>query len=89
MKNKKPIKIVDKKYYNYFTSKQVEEMGGMAKAVGSGMPKLRIEECAAKRQARIDGGTGWYSDNKADVIKTGNDQVKDICCFLLFPLKFF
>jgi len=29
-------------------------MGGMAKAVASGMPKLRIEECAAKRQARID-----------------------------------
>ncbi|KAK7109097.1 methylmalonyl-CoA mutase, mitochondrial-like [Littorina saxatilis] len=34
--------------------KEVEELGGMAKAVASGMPKLRIEECAAKRQARID-----------------------------------
>ncbi|XP_053373041.1 methylmalonyl-CoA mutase, mitochondrial-like isoform X3 [Mercenaria mercenaria] len=33
---------------------EIEEMGGMAKAVASGMPKLRIEECAAKRQARID-----------------------------------
>ena len=33
-------------------------MGGMAKAVVSGMPKLRIEECAAKRQARIDSGKG-------------------------------
>nr|KAG5714278.1 hypothetical protein BaRGS_018495 [Batillaria attramentaria] len=33
---------------------EVEELGGMAKAVASGMPKLRIEECAAKRQARID-----------------------------------
>lgn len=35
-------------------------MGGMAKAVASGMPKLRIEECAAKRQARIDSGAGKY-----------------------------
>ncbi|CAG8446612.1 11153_t:CDS:10 [Ambispora gerdemannii] len=35
---------------------EVEEMGGMAKAVTSGMPKLRIEECAAQRQARIDSG---------------------------------
>ena len=33
-------------------------MGGMAKAVAAGMPKLRIEECAAKRQARIDSGSG-------------------------------
>ncbi|XP_014677700.1 PREDICTED: methylmalonyl-CoA mutase, mitochondrial-like, partial [Priapulus caudatus] len=33
---------------------EVEEMGGMAKAVASGMPKLRVEECAARRQARID-----------------------------------
>jgi methylmalonyl-CoA mutase len=36
--------------------KEVEEMGGMAKAVAAGMPKLRIEECAARRQARIDSG---------------------------------
>ena len=35
---------------------EIEEMGGMAKAVASGMPKLRIEESAAKRQARIDSG---------------------------------
>ena len=33
---------------------EVEEMGGMAKAVASGWPKLKIEECAAKRQANID-----------------------------------
>ncbi|MFZ3581020.1 methylmalonyl-CoA mutase [Loktanella sp. DJP18] len=36
---------------------EVEEMGGMTKAVASGMPKLRIEETAAKRQAGIDRGT--------------------------------
>jgi len=33
-------------------------MGGMAKAVTAGMPKLRIEECAARRQARIDSSNG-------------------------------
>jgi methylmalonyl-CoA mutase len=36
---------------------EVEEMGGMTKAVASGMPKLRIEESAAQRQAGIDRGT--------------------------------
>jgi methylmalonyl-CoA mutase len=35
---------------------EVEEMGGMTKAVASGMPKLRIEEAAATRQANIDRG---------------------------------
>ncbi len=35
---------------------EVEEMGGMTKAVASGMPKMRIEESAAKRQAMIDKG---------------------------------
>jgi len=36
--------------------KEVEEMGGMAKAIETGMPKMRIEESAAKKQARIDQG---------------------------------
>ena len=35
---------------------EVEELGGMTRAVASGMPKLRIEEAAAKRQARVDRG---------------------------------
>ncbi len=35
---------------------EVEEMGGMAKAIEEGLPKLRIEEAAAKTQARIDSG---------------------------------
>ena len=35
---------------------EVEEMGGMTRAVESGMPKMRIEEAAARRQARIDRG---------------------------------
>ncbi|TDQ15151.1 heterodimeric methylmalonyl-CoA mutase large subunit precursor [Algoriphagus boseongensis] len=35
---------------------EVEGMGGMAKAIEAGLPKLRIEEAAAKKQARIDSG---------------------------------
>jgi methylmalonyl-CoA mutase len=35
---------------------EVEELGGMAKAIETGLPKLRIEEAAARRQARIDSG---------------------------------
>jgi methylmalonyl-CoA mutase len=35
---------------------EVEDMGGMAKAIETGMPKMRIEEAAARRQARIDQG---------------------------------
>ncbi len=46
---------------------ECESLGGMAKAVDSGMPKLRIEESAAKRQARIDTG--------ADVIVGMNKYV--------------
>jgi methylmalonyl-CoA mutase len=36
--------------------KEVENLGGMAKAIETGLPKLRIEEAAAKKQARIDSG---------------------------------
>ena len=35
---------------------EVEELGGMSKAIETGVPKLRIEEAAAKKQARIDSG---------------------------------
>jgi methylmalonyl-CoA mutase len=35
---------------------EVEELGGMAKAIETGLPKLRIEEAAARRQAHIDSG---------------------------------
>ena len=35
---------------------EIEELGGMAKAIESGMPKMRIEEAAARKQARIDQG---------------------------------
>ncbi len=36
--------------------REVEAMGGMTRAIEAGMPKLRIEECATRRQARIDRG---------------------------------
>ncbi len=36
--------------------KEIEDLGGMTKAIESGIPKLRIEEAAARKQARIDSG---------------------------------
>jgi methylmalonyl-CoA mutase len=36
--------------------REVEELGGMARAISSGLPKMRIEEAAARTQARIDSG---------------------------------
>ncbi len=48
---------------------EVESMGGMTKAIVAGMPKLRIEESAAKRQARVDRGE--------DVIVGVNKYVPD------------
>ncbi len=36
--------------------REVEELGGMAKAISTGLPKMRIEEAAARRQAQIDSG---------------------------------
>jgi methylmalonyl-CoA mutase len=62
---------------------EVEEMGGMTKAVASGMPKLRIEETAARRQAMIDRGeevivgVNKYRKDKEDPIDILNiDNVK-------------
>jgi methylmalonyl-CoA mutase len=64
---------------------EVEEMGGMTKAVASGMPKLRIEETAAKRQAGIDRGTEvvvgvnkYRKDNEdpIDILDIDNEAVR-------------
>ena len=38
------------------TMKEVEEAGGMTRAIGQGIPKMRIEEAATRRQARVDSG---------------------------------
>ena len=37
---------------------EVEELGGMAKAIETGLPKMRIEEASARKQAKIDSGKG-------------------------------
>ncbi len=55
---------------------EVEELGGMAKAIETGIPKMRIEEAAARKQARIDSGTesiigvNKYRLEKEDPIET-------------------
>jgi methylmalonyl-CoA mutase len=65
---------------------EVEEMGGMTKAVASGMPKLRIEESAATRQAMIDRGqevivgVNKYRRDKEDpidLLDIDNSAVRD------------
>ncbi|MEO0700578.1 MAG: methylmalonyl-CoA mutase [Pseudomonadota bacterium] len=65
---------------------EVEEMGGMTKAVGSGMPKLRIEETAARRQAMIDRGdevivgvNKYRKDHEdpIDILDIDNDAVRE------------
>ncbi|MEL7345727.1 MAG: methylmalonyl-CoA mutase, partial [Pseudomonadota bacterium] len=65
---------------------EVEEMGGMTKAVASGMPKLRIEETAARRQAMIDKGeevivgvNKYRKDNEdpVDILSIDNEAVRE------------
>ncbi|GFY63993.1 methylmalonyl-CoA mutase, mitochondrial [Trichonephila inaurata madagascariensis] len=72
---------------------EVESMGGMAKAVVSGMPKLRIEECAAKRQARIDSGkevivgVNKYQKDKEDPIDVLVIDNSKVCALQIEKLK--
>ena len=69
--------------------KEVEDMGGMAKAVASGMPKLRIEEAAARKQARIDAGVDVIvgvnkyrldKEEQVDVLAIDNSRVRQQQC---------
>jgi methylmalonyl-CoA mutase len=53
---------------------EVEKLGGMAKAIEAGLPKMRIEEAAARKQARIDSG----KDTIVGVNKYQTDQPTDI-----------
>jgi methylmalonyl-CoA mutase len=64
---------------------EVEKLGGMTKAIDAGLPKLRIEEAAAKTQARIDAGAQlvigvnkFKPENEAqiDVLKVDNAAVR-------------
>lgn len=59
--------------------KEVDEMGGMTKAVASGMPKLRIEEAAARRQAAVDlGDEVVVGVNKFQLDKQPEINIRDI-----------
>jgi methylmalonyl-CoA mutase len=67
---------------------EVEELGGMVKAINTGMPKLRIEASAAKKQARIDSGlevivgvnkfaVSSEQEKYFDVLEVDNSAVRD------------
>jgi methylmalonyl-CoA mutase len=64
---------------------EVEELGGMAKAIETGMPKMRIEESAARKQARIDQGLDvivgvnkyQIEEEQLDNIREVSDAVRD------------
>ncbi len=64
---------------------EVEELGGMTKAIESGLPKMRIEEAAARRQARIDAGKETIvgvnkyqpaEEHAIDVLEVDNVEVR-------------
>lgn len=63
----------------------IEEMGGMAKAIETGMPKLKIEEAAARKQARIDTGKDVIvgvnkylteDETEIELLEVDNDAVR-------------
>ena len=76
---------------------EVEALGGMAKAIEAGIPKLRIEEAAAKTQARIDAGqpvggrgstdTGRRTKPRSTVLKVDNAAVRQLQIDKLARLK--
>jgi methylmalonyl-CoA mutase len=75
---------------------EVEELGGMAKAIETGMPKLRIEEAAARRQAQIDSGeeiivgVNRYQLEKEvpmDILEVDNSAVREAQIKQLQQLK--
>jgi len=64
---------------------EVEELGGMAKAIEKGIPKLRIEEAAARKQAKIDAGkeiivgVNEYlvdDEQQMEILEVDNDKVR-------------
>ncbi|MEY4107625.1 MAG: hypothetical protein RL181_1967, partial [Bacteroidota bacterium] len=66
--------------------REVEELGGMARAIEQGLPKLRIEEAAARRQARIDGGKDFIvginifqprEEAPIEILEVDNTAVRD------------
>lgn len=64
---------------------EVEELGGMAKAIETGLPKMRIEEASAKKQARIDSGKDTIvgvnkyrldKEEPIDILEVDNTKVR-------------
>ncbi|MGD6815606.1 methylmalonyl-CoA mutase [Metabacillus sp. 113a] len=75
---------------------EVEELGGMAKAIETGLPKMRIEEAAARRQARIDSGKETIvgvnrfrleKEDELDVLTIDNSEVRSKQILRLERLK--
>jgi len=75
---------------------EVEELGGMAKAIETGLPKMRIEEAAARKQARIDSGRDviigvnkYQTDEKTDIelLEVDNTTVRQAQLERLAKLK--
>jgi methylmalonyl-CoA mutase len=75
---------------------EIEKLGGMAKAIETGLPKLRIEEAAAKKQARIDAGldvivgVNRFETEEAsdiDILEVDNTQVREAQITRLQTLK--
>ncbi len=65
---------------------EVERLGGMAKAIAAGVPKMRIEEAAARTQARIDSGRQTIvginkyrvsSEAEIDILRVDNGKVRE------------
>lgn len=65
---------------------EIESMGGMAQAIENGFPKLKIEEAAAKRQARIDSGSDQIvgvnifqveEETSLDILEVDNTAVRE------------
>jgi len=76
--------------------REVEELGGMTRAIESGLPKLRIEEAAARTQARIDSGAQAVigvnkfqprDEKPIDVLKVDNAAVRQLQIDKLKRLK--
>ena len=93
-------------YVEYLTDKlarsawqlieEVEQLGGMAKAIDTGLPKMRIEEAAARKQARIDSGKDTIvgvnkfkleKEDPLDILEVDNTAVREAQVKRLRKLK--
>jgi methylmalonyl-CoA mutase len=75
---------------------EVEELGGMTKAIESGLPKMRIEEASARKQARIDSGSEVIvgvnkyrleQEDPIEILEVDNTSVRDSQIVRLNKLK--